>query len=78
MNNNLNKDELTDGPQIHLSATDGETKDTATQFVFHKMADGTLFIEIYGRGLDWTQYQATIDDSARQKLTEFLNNKTTY
>lgn len=74
----MNKDEVTDGPQIHLSAMDGSTKGTATQFVFHKMQDGTLFIEVYGRGLNWEQYQATIDEAAKEKLIEFLNNKTTY
>lgn len=74
----LNSGEETNAPQIHLSCTDGNSKDEATQFVFHKMADGELFIEVYGRGIDWKQYQATLNESGKKLLIDFLNNKTTY
>jgi hypothetical protein len=77
----MNEKELTNQPQIHLSATDGKDVEEATQIVFHKMPDGTLFIEWYTR-TELNQFllhdQAIFDKTAFIKLIEFLNDETTY
>jgi len=81
--NNLNIVEKTNLPQIHLSATDGETKEESTEMVFHKMSNGTLFIEWYLRSdlqelLNCNQLQANFDKDSKHKLNEFLGSDTTY
>jgi len=77
----MNEKESTDQPQIHLSATDGNDVDGATQIVFHKMNDGSLFVEWYTR-TELNQFllhdQATFDNTALLKLKEFINNAITY
>jgi hypothetical protein len=68
-------------PQLHLGANDGETAKEATQMVFHKMNDGTLFCEVYAHESkkDVYTYDAfTFDESAKNILKAFLNDDTKY
>lgn len=72
---------VTDSPNIHISANDSEDKNVATEMVFHKMADGTLFCEVYPHDDKRKYYdhdQFTFDAAAKQNLIDFLNSKTTY
>jgi len=79
----LNIDEKTNLPQIHLSSTDGKTKEEATEIVFHKMNDGTLFVEWYlhtdlQKLLNCNHLQANFSNSDKIKLVEFINSTITY
>lgn len=77
----FNELQSTKEPQLHISANDGETENEATQMVFHKMADGTLFCEVYAHESKKEIYshdQFTFDESAKNRLKEFLNNEKTY
>lgn len=76
-----NERESTEDPQIHLSANDGKMVSDATQIVFHKNEDGTLFIELFTKEEAQkylSYYIFTLDDDARAKLREFLNCPVTY
>ena len=82
-NSDLNVDEKTNLPQIHLSSIDGETKEEATEIVIHKMADGSMFIEWYLRSdlqklLNCNQLQANFNITSKNKLVEFINSDVTY
>lgn len=72
----------TDCPQIHLSANDNSSEEIATQLVFHKMADGTLFCEWYFHSesakFHGPQVQCTLSVVAKEKLLKFLNDPKTY
>jgi hypothetical protein len=79
----LNTKERTDLPQIHLSATDGKTKEEATEIVIHKLADGSIFIEwfpseIIQKALNCNQFMATFSEEAKRKLIEFINSDVSY
>jgi len=77
----MNKNEQTCFPQLHLSAKDGDDVDSATQIVFHKMANETVFIEWHTRkelNKLLLHDQANFDSDALNKLKEFLNNPKTY
>ncbi len=61
---------------LHLQATDGEGE-AATEFVFHKMPNGELFIEVYFRDEYYKatgnqHYQATINEEMKKKLIDHL------
>jgi hypothetical protein len=80
---NLNVNEKTNLPQIHLSATDGKTKEEATEIVIHKLADGSIFIEwfpseIIQKALNCNQFMATFSEEAKCKLIEFINSDVSY
>jgi hypothetical protein len=82
-NSDLNVDEKTNLPQIHLSSIDGKTKEEATEIVIHKMADGSMFVEWYLRSdlqklLNCHQLQANFDIASRNKLVEFITSDVTY
>lgn len=79
----LNATETADTPQIHISGMDGPDVEEATQLVFHKMADGTLFVEWFTKkehaAKGMTSYlMVNIDSVGRQKLIDFFNNPTIY
>lgn len=77
----FNKFQDTDAPQLHLSANDADNVKDATQMVFHKMADGTLFCEIYphkDKENIYTYDLFTFDKEAKNILIKFLNNKNSY
>jgi hypothetical protein len=81
--NILNINEKVNLPQIHLSSTDGETKEEATEIVIHKMTDGSMFIEWYLRAdlqklLNCNQLQANFDSISKNKLVEFITSDVTY
>ena len=68
-------------PQLHLSSNDGKTAKEATQMVFHKMNDGTLFFEVYAHENKkevYTYDAFSFDESAKNVLKEFLNNDARY
>ena len=76
-----NNSQLLDDPQIHLSATDGSTVNEATELVFHKMGDGTLFIEWYTHeniSHIIHNLQTNLSKEAKEKLIAFLQNEVTY
>jgi hypothetical protein len=76
----FNKLQSTTEPQLHLAAN-GDTAKEATQMVFHKMNDGTLFCEVYPHESKKDIYSHdafTFDESAKNILKEFLNNNTKY
>ena len=79
----LNENEKTNLPQIHLSAIDGETKEEATEIVIHKMADGSISIEwfpseIIQKALNCNQFMATFNQEAKKKLIDFINSDVSY
>jgi len=79
----LNTNERTDLPQIHLSAIDGKTKEEATEIVIHKLADGSISIEwfpseIIQKALNCNQFMATFSREARDKLIEFMDSNVSY
>ena len=77
----FNKIQPTNSPQLHLGANDGKTVKEATQMVFHKMNDGTLFCEVYpheSKEHIYTYDTFSFDEQAKNLLKEFLNNETTY
>lgn len=76
-----NELEVTTAPQMHLSGTDGEMVSDATQVVFHKNKDGSLFIEVFmNKNLEKyiSYFMFDFDETAKKKLTDFLNDSTTY
>lgn len=79
----LNINEKTNLPQIHLSAIDGKTKEEATEIIIHKMADGSISIEWFPSGpiqkaLNCNQFMATFNQEAKNKLIDFINTDVTY
>lgn len=79
----LNINETTDSPQIHISGMDGPDVEEATQLVFHKQADGTLFVEWFTKDehakKGMTSYlMVNIDSVGKQKLIDFFTNPITY
>lgn len=79
----LNAQETTDTPQIHISGIDGKDVEEATQLVFHKMADGTLFVEWFTKNEHATNgmtpyLMVNIDEVGKKKLIDFFTNPTTY
>jgi hypothetical protein len=75
--------EPTSNPQIHIQSNEVKNPDDAYEICFHKMADGTLFIEWFNsKELTDAElpphFQATFDNSQLDRLRSFLNNPKTY
>jgi len=79
----VTKKEPTTNPQIHIQSNETENPNDANEIVFHKMSDGTLFVEYYlsselekaGLGL---RFQSNYNKEQLIRLKEFFNNPKTY
>jgi hypothetical protein len=81
METNLN--EPTTNPQIHIQSNEVENPDDAYEMVFHKIGDGTLFVEWYNskyltdNGMP-IFFQANFSPEQKHRLIEFFKCKIDY